>query len=64
VFASDDLVARKEAERSGVALTGTLGILKRALSQKIVENKDADQILKKMIKHGFFSPVRSLAEID
>jgi predicted nucleic acid-binding protein len=63
VFASDDLAARREAGRFGVALTGTLGILLRAVSRTIIETKDADRILKKMIEHGFFSPVRSVTEI-
>jgi predicted nucleic acid-binding protein len=63
VFASDDLVARKAAEQSGVILTGSLGILNRAVSRTIIETKDADRILKKMIEYGFFSPVRSVTEI-
>jgi len=63
VFASDDLAARREAERHGIRLTGTLGILMRAVSQTIIDMREADQILKNMIKGGFFSPVKSICEL-
>lgn len=63
VFASDDLAARREAEKLGIPLTGTLGILKKAISTKIVDIRTADRILKDMIKKGFFSPVKSIFEI-
>jgi hypothetical protein len=63
VFASDDLIARREAEKMGVPLTGTLGILKRAAAKKIVNVGKADKILREMIDEGFFAPVTSLKEI-
>jgi len=63
VFACDDLAARREAEKSGIFLTGTLGILKRAVVRKIVDAREADRILKDMVKNGFYSPVKSFREI-
>ena len=63
VFACDDKAARKEAELLGVKLTGTLGILIKAVRENIVGVEPADKILKKMISEGFYSPARSIRKI-
>ena len=63
VFACDDKVARKEASLLGVKLTGTIGILIRAVRKNIVNSKRADEILNRMIAYGFYSPVNSIEEI-
>jgi predicted nucleic acid-binding protein len=60
LFACDDRVARREAERLGVELTGTLGILKKAVRYREVSQRSADRILRRMITPGFFSPVNSI----
>lgn len=62
-FASDDRVARAEAARLGVPLTGTLGILIKAARAGVCDLRTADGYLAKMIEAGPFSPVRSLREI-
>ena len=62
-FASDDKLARTEAARLGISLTGTLGILSRAVRGGVCDARAADGHLAKMIDAGFFSPVRSLGEI-
>jgi predicted nucleic acid-binding protein len=62
-FASDDRVARAAAVRLGVPLTGTLGILVKAVRADVCDPEAADGYLGKMIGAGFFSPVRSLSEI-
>jgi len=62
VFASDDQMARAEAEGLGVALTGTLGILLRAVRGGVCDVREADECLAAMIDAGFFSPGRSLRE--
>jgi len=62
-FACDDRAARREASLLGIKLTGTLGILKKAIKRKIINLKKADLILRAMIQHGFRSPVKSLKEI-
>lgn len=64
IFACDDRAARREAHLMKIKLTGTLGVLKKAIETKIINLKEADLILKSMIEHGFHSPVRSLKEIS
>jgi len=63
VFACDDLVARREAEKIGVLLTGTLGILKGMVRRKIIAVREADRLLNEMIKNGFYSPIQSIRDI-
>jgi len=63
VFASDDQAARAEAARLGVALTGTVGILLRAVRKGACDVRAADGYLAGMIDAGFSSPVRSLREM-
>lgn len=63
VFACDDKTARKEASLLGVKLTGTIGILIRAVRRMIIDHKRANEILSCMIKHGFYSPISSI-DID
>ena len=63
VFASDDRVARAEAAALGVVLTGTLGILAKAVRAGVCDLAAADGHLARMIEAGFFSPVRSIREL-
>lgn len=60
VFACDDRTARKEADLLGIKLTGTVGILVKAVNGKVVSAKKADEILKSMIRHGFYAPTDSI----
>ena len=46
-----------------IPFTGTVGILKASLLDGQVTLDQADDILSKMIKAGFYSPVRSIADI-
>ena len=63
LFASDDKVARREANQQGIQLTGTIGILAKAVKKDIIDTKTADSYLNKMIARGFFSPITSVSEI-
>jgi predicted nucleic acid-binding protein len=63
IFSCDDRAARREAGLLDVKLTGTVGILKKAVMQKTVSPTEGNRILKKMIETGFYSPVQSLKEI-
>jgi predicted nucleic acid-binding protein len=63
LLACDDKTARREAGLLGVKITGTLGLLKRAVLNNCISQKDGDLILKKMISKGFYSSVNSLSEI-
>ena len=62
-FASDDKVARAEAGRLGVPVTGTVGILVRAVRRSVCDERAADSYFEKMVASGFFSPVRSIREV-
>ncbi|MBE0428212.1 MAG: DUF3368 domain-containing protein [Nitrospirae bacterium] len=63
IFACDDKVARKEASLLGVRLTGTAGILIKAVRKRIIDREEANEILNRMITHGFYSPISSI-DID
>jgi len=63
LFACDDRTARREAGLLGVELTGTLGILKRAVRDHAIGLKDGDRILAGMKAGGYYSMLRSLREI-
>jgi predicted nucleic acid-binding protein len=60
IFASDDRAARREAGLLEVKLTGTLGILKKAVNRKTISRNEGNLILAKMVKTGFYSPIKSL----
>ena len=62
-FASDDQAARREAGRLDVRLTGTIGILAKAVRLHLCDVKAADRYLSIMIDHGFYAPVRSIREV-
>lgn len=62
VFACDDRMARNEAARLGVPLTGTVGILIKAVRIGTIELKEANVILRKMIEAGFYAPVKKITK--
>ena len=62
-FASDDRGARKEAGLLGIPLTGTVGILHKAVKMKLITLHNGDLILSRMNEKGFYSPVKSLKEL-
>jgi predicted nucleic acid-binding protein len=63
IFVSDDRAARREAGLLDVKLTGTLGILRKAIRKKVIKQNECDIILAKMVEKGFYSFVRSLKDI-
>ncbi len=63
MFACDDKVARKEAALLGIKLTGTIGILTKAVRKDLIDLNTADRVLKKMMAEGFYSPIVSIKEI-
>lgn len=60
VLACDDKAARREAGLLGVKLTGTIGILKKAIQNDIIHTKKGNLILEKMMAKGFYSPKKYL----
>ncbi|MBI4686140.1 MAG: DUF3368 domain-containing protein [Nitrospirae bacterium] len=63
VFACDDRTARREADLLDVKLTGTIGIIKKAVKKKVISSQEADVILNQMIASGFYSPVSSIKNL-
>jgi predicted nucleic acid-binding protein len=57
VFASDDGSARKFAQERGIRLTGTLGILIKAVKNKTLCLSLADAIHAQMMDEGYRSPL-------
>lgn len=60
VFASDDFDARAAARRSGIALTGTLGILLLSIERGDISLQQGSAFLKVLIAAGYRSPVQEL----
>ena len=58
---TDDRAARKQCSVLGIPFTGTIGILKASLLDGELSLTQANDILGKMIKTGFYSPIRSLS---
>ena len=61
VFACDDRMARSEAVRLKIPLTGTVGILIKAVRISAIDLKKANTILKRMVQAGFYSPMTKIA---
>jgi predicted nucleic acid-binding protein len=57
VCACDDRLARSEAVRLGIPLTGTVGILIKAVRIGVIDLKKANAVLKRMIAAGFCAPL-------
>ena len=62
-FLTDDRVARREARRLGVPLSGTIGMLKLLVDEGHISLEEADKALRQMIAWGYHSPVQSLDEL-
>lgn len=62
-FLTDDRVARREARRLGVPISGTIGVLKALVDDGCISFEEADEALQQMIALGYRSPIRSLAEL-
>lgn len=63
VLVSDDRAARQRASERGVRLTGTLGILVRAVREHHVPLSEANEILAQMIALRYRAPVQRLDEL-
>jgi predicted nucleic acid-binding protein len=60
-FACDDKLARREATLSGVLVTGTIGILVKAVEARKLNLDEANRILERMLAIGFYGPVQRIA---
>jgi uncharacterized protein len=63
VFLSDDRAARQAAAKMAVPVSGTLGVLVSLIKKGLLKLEEGDQLLRAMVAKGYFSPVRSLAEL-
>ncbi|AHF81389.1 DUF3368 domain-containing protein [Thermococcus paralvinellae] len=63
IFLSDDLDARKAAYLLGVKVSGTIGVLALGVKTDVLTLEEANQLLRAMIKSGFYSPIESLEEV-
>ncbi len=60
---TDDRTARRQCSQMEIRVTGTIGILKASILDKIISLSEADETLKRMTTVGFYSPVRSITDI-
>ena len=63
IVVTDDRSARKQCSMMKILVTGTVGILKASALDGHISLAEADESLRKMIKAGFYSPVRSIVDI-
>ncbi len=62
VFVSDDLDARREADRRGLGVVGTYGILARQVAEGKMGLEEGNGLLRRMIVAGFRSHSDDLRE--
>ena len=60
---TDDRNARRQCSQMKIPVTGTIGILKASVLDGHLKLDQADKILSKMTAAGFYSPLRSIADI-
>lgn len=63
IVVTDDRTARKQCSLMKIPFTGTVGILKASMLDGHITLAQADGSLNKMIEAGFYSPIRSIADI-
>jgi predicted nucleic acid-binding protein len=59
-FATDDRLARREARRLGIPITGTLGLLRALVDDQAITLDEGNLLLQQMIRYGYRCPVQSL----
>ena len=60
---TDDLDARRLAQRKGIPVSGTIGVLIAAVRRGIISLDEGNLMLSKMIDKGYFSPIETLDEL-
>ena len=63
VVVTDDRFARGSCRDRGIQVTGTIGILKVLCLDHVLKPHEADEILARMVKAGFYSPVRRISDV-
>lgn len=57
---TDDLDARRFAQRGNIPVSGSIGILVKCVTNGHLSLEQGNELLSQMIQKGFFSPVESL----
>ena len=57
IVVTDDRAARKACAEHDISVTGTIGILLALVREQTLSGDNADTLLAKMVKQGFYSPV-------
>lgn len=57
---TDDLDARRFAQRGNIPVSGSIGILVKCVTNGHLSREQGNELLSQMIQKGFFSPVESL----
>ncbi len=60
---TDDYDARKYAQKIGIPVSGTIGVLILAIRKDILSLEEGNRILLKMIKNGYYSPYKTLDKL-
>jgi len=63
IVVTDDRAARNHCKERNIFLSGTIGILKAACLDAILDKDQADRMLKEMISAGFYSPIQKISDI-
>ena len=63
IVVTDDRSARRQCSQMKIPVTGTIGILKASVLDGHLKLDQADKVLSKMTDAGFYSPLRSIADI-
>ena len=50
--------------RTGISVSGTIGVLVCAVGKKLISRQEADYLLSEMIAKGFYSPIKKLEELN
>ncbi|MEA2055067.1 MAG: DUF3368 domain-containing protein [Candidatus Thermoplasmatota archaeon] len=60
---TDDFDARKFAQRIAIPVSGTIGVLVKAVEKGIISAREGQKILHKMIGRGFYSSIEDFYRI-
>ncbi len=60
---TDDLDARRYAQKRGLAVSGTIGVLVIAVKHEIISLRDGNRFLSELIEYGYYSPYGKLDEL-
>ena len=63
IVVTDDRTARRQCSQMDILVTNTIGILKSSLLDGYINIDQTNGILQKMIRSGFYSPIRSIVDI-